>query len=123
MTADAAIEALKVLHVEGSWRRSDTEQGPVPWQACCMSCGTGSGWPCETRRVLDQVKALDVKLTGIMCPPTLYPSLSLMAGPLRTGRGWMEINPELPEPSSARVLGLFALIGLFLVWAASIQPR
>ena len=65
-----------------------------------------------------------MKLTGIMCPPTLYPSLSLMAiARPRTGRGWMELDSDLPEPPLTRILALLAGVALFLVWAAILQGQ
>ena len=60
-------------------------------------------------------------MTGLMCPPVLHPCASLMALPARTGRGWMEPNPELPPlgwHDLTRLLWLLAGIGLLVAWAA-----
>ena len=63
-----------------------------------------------------------------MCPPTLHPSLSLMAlAGERTGRGWMQPNPELAPPNWAddglRLLRIALGIALFLVWASILQGQ
>jgi hypothetical protein len=46
-----ALDALRLIHVEGS--RDAVDGWPV---ACCMVCRE-DGWPCTTRRIIDE--ALD----------------------------------------------------------------
>lgn len=51
MTAETAVEALKAIHVEYESRDSDGYLFTY-----CAGCGGATSWPCETRRILDEVK-------------------------------------------------------------------
>jgi hypothetical protein len=43
-----ALDALRLIHVEGT--RDAVDGWPV---ACCMECRE-DGWPCTTRRIIDE---------------------------------------------------------------------
>lgn len=63
---------------------------------------------------------------GLMCPPYhTVTHLMRMTGDRQwrrhDGRGWMEINPELPWPSLTRILWLAVLIVGFVATVAVVH--
>ncbi len=58
MTPEAAIEALRALHVRTVWTYDDAW---ATHREGCRLCGQrlpadAQSWPCETRRILDTVE-------------------------------------------------------------------
>lgn len=61
MTPEAAVEALRAIHVHTVWTYTDSD-GWITRRDGCRSCGArlpaeAQSWPCETRRILDIVEA------------------------------------------------------------------
>lgn len=63
-----------------------------------------------------------------MCPPDVYPTLSLMSlAGTRDGRGWMVPDPDREPPNwhddLPRLVQIFVGIAVFLAWIAILQGQ